>query len=101
VVLKFVNGSRAWEAHKNAGVTGRGGMLVRFPVIQFLQKHLFLMPLYEYHCPKCGRTFELLRRMQDADDELKCPHCGSKKTERQFSTFSAGGCGSGGSGRFT
>jgi hypothetical protein len=39
--------------------------------------------------------------MQDADRELKCPHCGSRKTERQFSTFSAGGCGNGGSGKFT
>jgi len=43
----------------------------------------------------------LLRRMQDADDDLKCPHCGSKRAERQFSTFSAGGCGTGSSGKFT
>jgi putative FmdB family regulatory protein len=59
------------------------------------------MPLYEYQCRKCGQTFELLRGMKDADDRLKCPHCRSTKVERQFSSFAAGGCGSGGSGKFT
>ncbi len=59
------------------------------------------MPLYEYHCRKCGKSFELLRRMQEADRGLECPHCRSTRVERQFSTFSAGGCGSGGSGKFT
>ena len=57
------------------------------------------MPLYEYHCRKCGKNFELLRRMQDADTGLECPACRSAKVERQFSTFAAGGCG--GSGKFT
>lgn len=59
------------------------------------------MPLYEYHCRQCGKSFELLRRMQEADRRLKCPHCGSTGVERQFSTFSAGGCSSAGSGKFT
>ncbi len=59
------------------------------------------MPLYEYHCRKCGQTFELLRRMQDEDEGLKCPHCRSAKVERQFSSFAAGRCGSSGSGNFT
>ncbi|HLH18719.1 MAG TPA: zinc ribbon domain-containing protein [Bryobacteraceae bacterium] len=59
------------------------------------------MPLYEYRCRKCGQRFELLRRMQDADRELVCPECRSQEVERQFSTFAAGGCATGGSGRFT
>jgi len=25
------------------------------------------MPLYEYRCQKCGKRFEMLRKMQDAD----------------------------------
>ena len=57
------------------------------------------MPLYEYQCRKCGKSFELLRRMQDADSELQSPKCHSRKVERQFSTFASGGCG--GSGKFT
>ncbi len=52
------------------------------------------MPLYEYRCRECGKTFELLRRMQDADRDLVCPECESKAVERLLSTFaSTGGCG--------
>jgi len=59
------------------------------------------MPLYEYKCESCGKTFEKLRRMQDADSELECPECDSRRVQRTFSTFATGGCGTGGSGRFT
>ena len=52
------------------------------------------MPLYEYQCRKCGHVFERLRRMQEADKDLECPTCHSKKVDRQLSTFAAGGCGS-------
>ena len=59
------------------------------------------MPLYEYHCRKCGKNFELLRRMQDADRDLECPECRSEEIERLLSKFATGGCASSGSGRFT
>ena len=59
------------------------------------------MPMYEYRCPKCGKRFEMLRRMQDADRDVECPDCRSAGVERLLSTFSSGGCGSSGSGRFT
>ena len=59
------------------------------------------MPLYEYQCCSCGKMFEMLRRMKDADADLECPHCHSNKVERQFSTFAAGGCGTTGSRGFT
>ena len=57
------------------------------------------MPLYEYRCEHCGKRFEMLRRMQDADRELKCPDCQSEEVERLLSTFTAGGCAA--SSRFT
>ena len=50
------------------------------------------MPLYEYQCGECGKVFELLRRMKDADTDLECPLCHSTKVERQLSTFATGGC---------
>ncbi len=50
------------------------------------------MPMYEYRCPKCGKSFEMLRRIGDADRDLKCPECQSEGVERLISTFSAGGC---------
>jgi putative FmdB family regulatory protein len=58
------------------------------------------MPIYEYHCRKCGFSFEKLRSMKDADDPVDCPKCKSTRVERQFSTFAAGGCGGSSSGGF-
>ncbi|MCZ2079158.1 MAG: zinc ribbon domain-containing protein [Bryobacterales bacterium] len=58
--------------------------------------------MYEYRCHDCGKAFEQLRRMQEADRDLNCPECGSRQVERQLSSFATGGCGpSGGGGRFT
>ena len=57
------------------------------------------MPMYEYRCQKCGKCYEMLRKMQDADRDLECPECQSRDVERQLSTFSAGKCSS--SGPFT
>ena len=59
------------------------------------------MPLYEYRCRQCGKSFELLRKMQDADGELGCPECQSEDVERLLSTFASTGCSSSGSGKFT
>jgi len=59
------------------------------------------MPMYEYRCQKCGKQYEMLRRMQDADCELECPDCRSHHVERLVSTFAAGGCRPSASGGFT
>ncbi len=56
------------------------------------------MPLYEYRCKDCGEFFDKLRPVSKADDEIRCPRCQSKETERQLSTFAAGGCGGSSSG---
>jgi len=66
------------------------------------------MPIYEFHCGKCERDSEILIRSSDWNG-TKCPHCGSEKLEKKFSTFASksdgaptsptsgggGGCGSG------
>lgn len=64
------------------------------------------MPLYEYQCSDCGQKFELLRRMDEPDENLRCPHCDSEHVERTVSTFSGGAADSGpstcgGGSRFT
>lgn len=54
------------------------------------------MPMYEYRCKECGKTYEKLRRLQDADRDLECPYCAAKDVERLISAFAmTGGCGSG------
>lgn len=58
------------------------------------------MPIYEYRCEKCGKTFEKLRSMADADREQQCPDCKSNQVQRLVSAFATGGgCGPGSSGR--
>ena len=52
------------------------------------------MPIYEYRCRECGKSFEMLRSMKEADKDLECPACHSRQVERQLSSFSSGGaCG--------
>ncbi len=50
------------------------------------------MPLYEYTCKECSKTFDHLARTMTAADSTAtpCPHCGSKKTARALSVFAVG-----------
>lgn len=45
------------------------------------------MPIYEYKCDDCGRQYEQIRRMPDADRDLECPDCRSARVRRQLSAF--------------
>lgn len=46
------------------------------------------MPLHEYRCGGCGHAFEHLATTSSSKPGA-CPKCGSRKLEKQFSTFSA------------
>lgn len=52
------------------------------------------MPVYEYKCEECGKKFEVLRSMKDADVEIICKSCNSNQTKRMLSTCYAHGTGS-------
>jgi putative FmdB family regulatory protein len=45
------------------------------------------MPIYEYRCLKCDRSFEALVR--NGHDGAQCPHCRGTKLAREMSTFAA------------
>lgn len=36
------------------------------------------MPLYEYFCPHCNLSFELIRPLSQSEQDASCPHCGNK-----------------------
>ena len=40
------------------------------------------MPLYEYHCAKCGHTFEKIESV-NASNRKKCPKCGARAARVQ------------------
>jgi putative FmdB family regulatory protein len=48
------------------------------------------MPIYEFHCAQCERDSEVLVRSAEWRG-TKCPHCGSTRLDKKFSTFAAAG----------
>ncbi len=44
------------------------------------------MPIFEYHCNKCGKTFEELV-WGDRNRAIPCPHCGNQSTEKLISVI--------------
>ena len=44
------------------------------------------MPIYEFHCEKCGRDFEELVR--GAKPKVLCPSCGARKCRKLLSAVS-------------
>jgi putative FmdB family regulatory protein len=46
------------------------------------------MPLYEFHCDKCGKDTELLVRSSKWEG-TPCPHCGSTRLQKKFSVFAS------------
>jgi putative FmdB family regulatory protein len=49
------------------------------------------MPIYEYHCDKCGSDFEELVSRSE-EHTVKCG-CGSARVQRVLSAFAVGGSG--------
>jgi putative FmdB family regulatory protein len=48
------------------------------------------MPVYEFICRDCQKTFEVVRPISESSaGNLTCTHCGSAKVERTWSTVYA------------
>jgi putative FmdB family regulatory protein len=45
------------------------------------------MPIYEYTCKSCDKSFEHLQRTMADGPKPPCPACGSKQTSRKVSVF--------------
>ena len=45
------------------------------------------MPIYEYQCLDCKKSFSLLILNPSSYGRPKCPNCGSDKLERMMSRF--------------
>ncbi|HEY3912854.1 MAG TPA: zinc ribbon domain-containing protein [Verrucomicrobiae bacterium] len=48
------------------------------------------MPIYEFHCGKCGKDSEILVRSTKWEG-TPCPKCGSKRLEKKLSVFASSG----------
>ncbi|MGQ9560752.1 MAG: FmdB family zinc ribbon protein [Candidatus Oleimicrobiaceae bacterium] len=49
------------------------------------------MPIYEYKCASCGHTFDVLQKVGETGEHLRCPRCGASRVERLLSSFAAHG----------
>jgi putative FmdB family regulatory protein len=47
------------------------------------------MPIYEYLCTDCGKRFEIIRSMKEADEPILCRLCLGDHTHRAISVFNA------------
>ncbi len=55
------------------------------------------MPIYEYRCKDCGKTFEKLVFNSSQSENVECENCKSKNTEKLVSAISSAGFSSGSS----
>ena len=42
------------------------------------------MPIYEYCCSECGHRFEVIQRLSEGAEQLRCPQCGKPKPVKQM-----------------
>lgn len=54
------------------------------------------MPIYEYACARCDKSFEELVIRSTDEAEVKCPACGTGEVSRQMSRPAAARVGGGG-----
>jgi putative FmdB family regulatory protein len=48
------------------------------------------MPVYDYVCNDCHKTFETILTLGEHDHlNVKCPHCGSKNVDQEVTAFYA------------
>lgn len=59
------------------------------------------MPIYEYACAPCGKSFEELVIRKSDEAGVKCPACGSAEVARQMSRPAAARSGAGDGGSFS
>ena len=74
-------GWRLWVAFAWQGVVARRKILWEVSTS---------MPVYEYLCRKCGKSFERIETVKEHDlSKVNCPECKSKKVERRWSSVFA------------
>ena len=48
-----------------------------------------VMPVYDYVCHDCHKSFELILTLKEHEVDAKCPQCGSKNVEQEATAFYA------------
>ncbi len=51
------------------------------------------MPIYEYKCSKCKKSFSVLQKIGATEKDTVCPDCGSNVVKKLLSAFSCSAAG--------
>ena len=43
------------------------------------------MPIYDYRCDACGKTYDIFHKVREVEEDIQCPECGSEKHTRLLS----------------
>ena len=43
------------------------------------------MPIYDYSCHDCGRTYDIFHKVREVSEDIICPGCGSTRHTRLLS----------------
>jgi putative FmdB family regulatory protein len=43
------------------------------------------MPIYDYRCDACGKTYDVFHKVREVIDDVVCPSCESKEHTRLLS----------------
>ncbi len=43
------------------------------------------MPIYDYQCSDCGRTYDIFHKVREVEEDVVCPQCSSKNHVRLIS----------------
>lgn len=49
------------------------------------------MPIYEFHCPSCGKNFDKLCSVKDNLTDIECVHCSHRNVIKKMSSFATSG----------
>jgi putative FmdB family regulatory protein len=43
------------------------------------------MPIYDYQCSDCGKTYDVFHKVREVEEDIVCPACNSTKHVRLIS----------------
>ncbi|HLE31539.1 MAG TPA: zinc ribbon domain-containing protein [Bacteroidota bacterium] len=43
------------------------------------------MPIFDYQCSDCGKTYDVFHKVREIVEEIICPQCGSTKYKKLMS----------------
>jgi putative FmdB family regulatory protein len=46
------------------------------------------MPMYDYRCTECGKTYDIYHKTREVAEDVVCPACGSTAHKRLMSAAS-------------